>query len=50
MIEVKKEYVSEAIKNLYSLFGVKENISNGFVHKTFYKGKIEGCIKSIANY
>ncbi len=50
MIEVKKEYVSKAINNLYRLYGVKENISCGLVRKPFCAGKIEECIKTIANY
>lgn len=50
MIEVKQEYISKAINNLFHLLGVKENIPCDLVREPVCRGKIEECIKTIADY
>lgn len=50
MIEVDKEYISKAINDLFRLLGVKQNIPYNSAHWPFEQGKIEECIKVVADY
>ena len=48
MTEVDNQYVGEAISNLFSLVGAKEDVPYNLLRKPFKKGKIKECIKAIA--
>lgn len=51
MIEVGRQYIEEALNDMISLVGIKEDISSISLKNTFFReGGVKKCIKQIAEY